>query len=141
MADKQSTKAPQPPLPPISKWGPVVAVAWLIPGAGHFMLQRRVRAALLSGSVIVMFVFGLLMRGAIFEPQSGDLLTTVIYTGGYLANICSGILFLLTRWLGYDAVDQAGHVIDYGTKFLAAAGLLNVLAVIDAFEIAAGRKD
>jgi hypothetical protein len=53
----------------------------------------------------------------------------------------SGILYLLTNWLGYNQVDVAGHVHDYGTKFLVAAGLLNVLAMVDAFEIATGKKD
>lgn len=51
-----------------------------------------------------------------------------------------GILYFLTVWLGYTQPDVAGHVHDYGTKFLVAAGLLNVLAMVDAFEIAAGRK-
>ena len=42
---------------------------------------------------------------------------------------------------GYEAPDVAGHTVDYGTKFLVAAGLFNVLAIVDAFEIAVGRKD
>jgi hypothetical protein len=44
-------------------------------------------------------------------------------------------------WLGYSQPDQAGHVHDYGTKFLVTAGLLNILAMVDAYEIAARRKD
>lgn len=92
-------------------------------------------------SVTSMFLCGLMMRGAMFQPQSGDLLTTLINTGGFIGDICSGILYLLTVWLGYNVPDMAGHVHDYGTKFLVTAGLLNVLAMVDAFEIAAGRKD
>jgi hypothetical protein len=42
--------------------------------------------------------------------------------------------------LGYNQPDAAGHVHDYGTKFLVTAGLLNILAMVDAFEIAAKRK-
>jgi hypothetical protein len=78
---------------------------------------------------------------ALFSPQSGDLLTTVIYYGGFFGNLMSGILYFLTVWLGYAQPDVAGHVHDYGTKFLVAAGLLNLLAMVDAFEIATGRKD
>ena len=52
-----------------------------------------------------------------------------------------GILYLLSVWLGYNQPDMAGHVHDYGTKFLVTAGLLNVLAMVDVFEIATGRKD
>ncbi len=93
------------------------------------------------GSVAIMFLLGLLMRGAMFQPQTGDLLTTIIYLGGFLADLASGLFYLLTSWMGYNQPDVAGHVHDYGTKFLAGAGLLNVLAMVDAFEIATGRKD
>jgi hypothetical protein len=81
------------------------------------------------------------MRGACFEPQTGDLLTTLIYTGGNFANKMVGLPYFLATWLGYNQPDVAGHVHDYGTKFLAGAGLLNVLALVDAYEIATGKKD
>ena len=60
---------------------------------------------------------------------------------GIIGNVCSEILYLLRVWLGYNQPDVAGHVHDYGTKFLVTAGLLNILAMVDALEIAAGRKD
>ena len=88
-----------------------------------------------------MFLLGLMMRGALFSPQTGDLLTTVIYVGGFLGNVLAGIPYFLTQMLGYAQPDMAGHVHDYGTKFLVAAGMLNVLGMVDAFEIATGRKD
>lgn len=134
-------KKPKTPLPPVGKWLPPLALGWLIPGGGHLLLHRRGRGALLALSVLAMFVFGLMMRGTMFEPQTGDLLTTIIYCGGFLGNLASGILYLLSVWLGYAQPDVAGHVHDYGTKFLVAAGLLNVLAMVDAFEIAVGKKD
>jgi hypothetical protein len=129
------------PMPPLSRWVPAVALGWLIPGGGHFLLKRSGRGALLLASVTSMFVCGLMMRGAMFQPQSGDLLTILINTGGFIGDLCSGILYLLSVWLGYTQPDMAGHVHDYGTKFLVTAGLLNVLAIVDAFEIAVGRKD
>jgi len=128
-------------LPPASRWAPAVILAWLIPGGGHFLLKRPGRGAVLAACVVSMFLLGLMMRGALFSPQTGDILTTVIYVGGFIANVLSGALYLLTNWLGYNQVDVAGHVHDYGTKFLVAAGLLNLLAMVDAFEIATGRKD
>jgi hypothetical protein len=126
---------------PAGKWLPVVALAWLIPGGGHFLLKRPGRGAILAGSVALMFLLGLMMRGAMFQWQTGDLLTTVIYCGGFIGDLMSGVFFLLARAFGYDQVDMAGHVHDYGTKFLVGAGLLNILAMVDAFEIATGRKD
>jgi len=133
-------KRPKEPMPPLQVWVPPVAVGWLVPGGGHFLLGRRGRAALLAVSVTCMFLAGLMMRGAMFQPQSGDLLTILINCGGFLGDVASGILYLATIWLGYAQPDVAGHVHDYGTKFLVTAGLLNVLAMVDAYEIAAGRK-
>ena len=133
-AEKQQTASPQ-------SWLKVVAVSWLVPGAGHFMLKRSGRGGLLMGSVVLTFLFGLLMRGTMFHPQTGDVLTTVIYCGGFLGDLANGLLYLVTTWFGYSQPDMAGHVHDYGTKFLVAAGLLNILAMIDAYEIATGKKD
>ena len=129
------------PMPPLGTWLPAVALGWLVPGGGHFLLKRTGRGALLLVSITSMFLCGLLMRGALFEPQTGDLLTTLINTGGFVGDLCNGVLYLLTVWLGYSQPDVAGHVHDYGTKFLVTAGLLNVLAMVDVFEIAAGRKE
>jgi hypothetical protein len=128
------------PMPPLGAWVPAVALGWLIPGGGHFLLKRNGRGALLLVSITLMFVCGLMMQGAMFQPQSGDLLTTLINTGGFIGNLCAGILYLLSVWFGYNQPDMAGHVHDYGTKFLVTAGLLNVLAMVDVYEIAAGRK-
>ena len=125
---------------PISAWLPAVALAWLVPGGGHMLLKRQGRAALLMASVTPMFLFGLFMRGSMFTPQSGDLLTILINYGGFVGDMASGILYLLATWMGYNQPDIAGHVYDYGTKFLVSAGLLNVLAMVDVYEIAAGKK-
>jgi uncharacterized protein DUF6677 len=126
---------------PNGNWVPAVALAWLIPGGGHFFLKRPGRGAALAASVAILFLLGLMMRGALFTPQRGDLLTMVIYYGGFVGDLLSGVLYFLTVWLGYSQPDMAGHVHDYGTKFLVAAGLLNLLAMVDAFEIATGKKD
>lgn len=126
---------------PVRSWPTIVGAAWLVPGAGHFLLKRYGRGGLMLISVVIMFLFGLMMRGAMFHPQRGDVLTTIIYCGGFLGDLSSGLLYLMTTWLGYAQPDMAGHVHDYGTKFLVAAGLLNVLAIVDAYEIATGKKD
>ncbi len=135
-------KKPKEPMPPLAVWGPAVGLGWLVPGGGHFLLKRYWRAALLAFAVTGMYLFGLMMRGALFQPQRGvDLLTTLIQYGGFLGNLASGILYFLSVWLGYAQPDVPGAVHDYGTKFLVTAGLLNVLAMVDAYEIAVGKKD
>ena len=135
-----NAKPPKEPLPPLTVWLPAVAVGWIIPGGGHFLLKHRGRGILLLAAITSMFLCGLMMRGVMFQPQSGDLLTTLINTGGFVGDLASGILYLLSVWVGYNQQDVPGAVHDYGTKFLVTAGLLNILAMVDAFEIAAGRK-
>jgi len=137
----ESTTAASAPLPAAGKLVPVLLLAWLVPGGGHFLQKRSARGAILLASVASMFLLGLMMRGAMFQPQTGDLLTTVIYVGGFLSNLASGLLYFITTWLGYNQPDVAGHVHDYGTKFLVAAGLLNILGMVDAYDIAVGKKD
>ena len=138
MATENEPKAPAPSVGTLAR---VLALGWLVPGGGHLLLKRNGRGVLLLLAVTGMFACGVMMRGAMFQPQTGDLLTTVINTGGFLGDIASGLLYLLSVWLGYNQPDMAGHVHDYGTKFLVTAGLLNLLAMVDAYEIAAGRKD
>jgi hypothetical protein len=135
MAQKETAAAISPGV-----WLPAVLVGWLIPGGGHFLLKHRIRAALIGGSVVVMFLLGLGMRGAMFVPQQGDLLTTLINYGGFVGNLCTGLLYFISTWMGYAQPDVAGHVHDYGTKFLVSAGLLNILSMVDAYELAVGKK-
>ena len=122
-------------------WVTPVLVGWFLPGGGHFLLKKRGRALLLFSSITLLFLFGLMMRGSMFHPESGDLLTTVINYGGFLGNLAAGVLYLLAVMLGYAPPESAGFTHDYGTKFLVTAGLLNILAVVDAYEIASGKKE
>jgi len=119
-----------------------IVLAWLVPGLGHFTLGRRGRAALIFCTVAASFAVGLLMRGPMFQVSSnGDLLSRLIQYGGFIADLSSGLFYFLTVWFGYAAPEQAGHNPDYGSKFLVAAGLLNILAIVDAYEINNGQKE
>jgi len=137
--EKTEEKAEKEPVS-IRVWAPAVALGWLVPGGGHLLLKRTGRGVLLLAAITTMFLCGLMMRGTMFTPQGDDLLTVLINWGGWVGNVSSGILYLMSVWLGYAQPDVAGAVHDYGTKFLVTAGLLNLLAMADAFEIARGRK-
>ena len=128
--------------PPLSVWILPVLAAWIIHGAGHFMLKKVGRGALLFASVLLMFLFGLFMRGMMFTPEKGaDYLTSLINYGGFICNLAAGGMYLLAAMFGYSQPDMPGDVHDYGTKFLVTAGLMNILAMVDAYEIATGKKD
>lgn len=119
-----------------------VVLAWLVPGAGHLLLGRRGRALIIFVTVLVTFALGLLMRGPLFQTGApGDVLSRLIQWGGFFGDVASGLVYFIVVWLGYGPPDQASHNADYGSKFLVAAGLLNILAMVDTYEIAKGEKD
>jgi hypothetical protein len=114
----------------------VLILGWLLPGAGHLMLRKWYRALLLFVSVIAMFVLGILMQGKVYSPNTGDILDML----GFVGDVGSGILYFAAQILdlGRGAIHIA--VADYGTKFIIVAGLLNIMAAIDAHHIAIGKK-
>ncbi len=127
---------------PISAWIVPVLAAWIIPGGGHFLQKKTGRGILILASVAGMFLFGLAMQGMMFTPERGDILTTLINYGGFVCDLASGLFYFAAAVVfGYNVPDMAGDVHDYGTKFLVTAGLLNILAMVDAYEITIGKKD
>jgi hypothetical protein len=109
---------------------------WLIPGAGHLIQKRWVRGILIFVSVTVMFFCGLGMKGKVYGFNLGDLLDML----GFVGDFGNGLLYFAARTMdwGEGAIFRA--TADYGTKFLVCAGLLNVIAAIDAHHIAIGKK-
>jgi hypothetical protein len=124
-----------------SPWTTVL-LAWLVPGLGHFLLGRKGRAVIIFCVVIVSFSVGLAMHGPMFQPSGiGDILTRLIEAAGFVGDIAAGAIYFIAVGLGYWPPDQPTHTADYGSKFLVAAGVLNVLAIVDAYEIATRQKD
>lgn len=119
-----------------------VLLAWLVPGSGHLLLRKYGRAAIIFVTVAVTFCVGLLAHGPMFHPGEGqDVLSRLIQYGGFIGDLCNGFFYFLATWFGYSAPDVAGYSPDYGSKLLVAAGLLNILAMVDAYEIATRQKD
>ena len=112
------------------------ALGWLIPGAGHLIQKRWIRGLLLMVSIISMFALGIAMEGKVYKPNTGDLLDIL----GFVGDIGAGGLYILSQMLDWGHAAIAFAVADYGTKFIVVAGLLNVMAAVDAYHIARGRK-
>ncbi len=112
------------------------AAGWLVPGLGHLLLGRRWRALILFASIATMFALGLAMQGQFFSTSSGSYLQTL----GYYGELCVGLAMPAARFFGYAGGDPFFVSSDFGTAYLVAAGMLNVLAVLDCFDIAMGRK-
>lgn len=113
---------------------PLIA-GWLFPGAGHFLLRKWGRGALLCASILGMFVLGLMMKGKLYTGAQ-DILDML----GFVGDLGTGLLFFIGRVFGLGADQVTVTTADYGTKFIVVAGLLNVIAAVDAHNIRTGRK-
>jgi TM2 domain-containing membrane protein YozV len=114
----------------------IALAAWLVPGLGHFLLGRTGRAILFFIAVGGLAMTGFQMRGNVFSSHYSDLFGMV----GYLTDMASGVFYLLARLVERAGPDVSRAAGDYGTRFIATAGVVNLVAVIDAYEIAAGRR-
>jgi hypothetical protein len=112
------------------------AVGWLIPGAGHLIQRRWIRGLLLLVSIAAMFVLGLLMQGHIYKANGGDILDML----GFIGDLGAGGMYIVTLAMNAGQGAIAFAIADYGTKFMIVAGLLNFIAVADAYHIAIGKK-
>ena len=131
------------------------ALAWLLPGAGHFFLGRRRRGLAFLGIVLTTYLVGLGLDGRAYLADREHPLTAL----ATFANVGIGPLDLLQRHATYDrfvwllppgparepllaamrARVRSRHS-DYGSAFLLTAGLMNLLLILDAYDIAVGRK-
>jgi hypothetical protein len=113
---------------------PLIA-GWLVPGAGHFLLRKWGRGALLAASILGMFVLGLAMQGKLYA-NAHDILDVL----GLAGDLGNGLLYILSRAAGLGADQVQLTTADYGTRFIVVAGLLNVIAAVDAHNLRTGRK-
>lgn len=113
---------------------PLIA-GWLVPGAGHFLLRRWGRGALLSASIVGMFAMGIAMQGKLYAGAH-DILDML----GFAGDLGNGLLYVVSRAAGWGADQVTQTTGDYGTRFIVVAGLLNVIAAVDAHNLRTGRK-
>ena len=114
-----------------------VAVAgWLVPGLGHALQRMWGRAFVVFVAVGLLVLAGASMRGNVFTSNGNDAFDTL----GYIADLGTGSFYFLARAMERAGADVSHAGGDYGTRFLATAGVLNLLAALHAFEVARGRK-
>jgi hypothetical protein len=133
---------PPPSIPAAPRTNPLVLVlpaviaAWAVPGLGHLILHRPGRAMLFFAAVGGLAISGYAMRGNVFPLHSSDPFGAL----GFLADAGSGVFYLLARVFEAAGPDVSRAAGDYGTRFIAAAGIVNILSAFDACEIASGRR-
>lgn len=100
------------------------------------MQKRWIRGFLLMGSIVIMFVLGLLAQGRVYRPNGGDILEIL----GFIGDVGAGGLYIVCRVLDLGHTVVAHATADYGSKYIIVAGLLNFISVADAYHIAIGKK-
>ena len=124
---------------PVSGRSPYLAMilAWLIPGLGHYYLGLRRRAGAFAVIIVVTFVLGLSFQGRLYSVEQGQPLTIL----ATFAVFGTGLLNLAARLFSENPGGTILSVTyEYGCAYLLTAGLMNLLLVLDAWDIATGRK-
>ena len=112
-------------------------LAYLVPGAGHFFLGHRRRALAFFLIIVALFLMGLWLEAMLYTfANSRRELIGILATIGSMG---SGTLYLFGRMFG-PAGDIRSLTFEYGRMFTLTAGLMNLLLVLDCYDIAVGRK-
>ena len=112
-------------------------LAWMVPGAGHFYLGRRGRALAFAAIVFVSLAMGCALQGRLWQVIPNQPLS-ILATLGSMG--MGAAYFVLRYLLSYEGVITE-QSFEYGSAFILTAGLMNLLLVLDAWDIARGKKD
>jgi hypothetical protein len=108
----------------------------LVPGLGHALLKKWDRTVVFFLSITALFILGLRLDARLFGPDFGDLFAIL----KFIADAGSGLIYWVSWMQGLGPGNPSAYSYDFGNVFVYAAGLLNMLVVVDAFDIAMGRK-
>lgn len=111
-------------------------LGWLIPGAGHLLTRHWIRATILFLSITGMFAIGLAANGHLYAPNTHNIIEFLAFFG----DLGAGGLFIVAKLLGFGNTVVTVVSSDYGTMFAVVAGLLNIVAAVDAHNLRIGRK-
>lgn len=128
--------------PQVRRHNPVAAagialIGWLVPGLGHVLAGRWGRGAIYFLTVAALAITGFLQGGFVFSPHFTDAFSLL----GFLADIGAGVFYFAAKIFEFGGPDIARAAGDYGTRFIATAGVLNMLIALDAYALAIGEKD
>jgi hypothetical protein len=108
----------------------------LIPGLGHALLRKWDRSIVFFACISLMLFIGIRLDGRLFPPIFEDIFSTL----KFIADAGLGLLYWLPRFWGQGGGDPKAYTYDYANVFIYVAGLLNMLVIVDVFDIAMGRK-
>lgn len=114
----------------------IFTLSWLVPGLGHFLQKRRIKAICFFFGILALLLLGILMQGRFYGLKPFHPLLVL----GFIGDLGNGIFFILFQLMGWAGGDLKSATFHYGTTYLSVAGLLNYLIALNAFDIAKGRR-
>ncbi|HVP89685.1 MAG TPA: DUF6677 family protein [Terriglobales bacterium] len=111
-------------------------LGWAVPGLGHAVQKKYVRAALFFVAILAMTGMGLAMGGRVYPFQTDNPLTIL----AFFADIGNGLFYVLARLFAWGPGQLERATFEFGTAYIAGAGLLNFLVALDAYDIAVGKR-
>jgi len=129
-------EAYEPPYPKRAKFI-APALAWFVPGAGHLYLQRYGKAGAFFSLVSFSLLIGFIFDGKLYTPIEGDLFSYL----GTFASVGTGVAYFILHPFAFSHGDLLSPCNEYGNRFILTAGIMNLLLMLDAFDIAIGRKE
>jgi len=117
-----------------------MVLAYLVPGAGHFYLGYRARAAVFFAIVVILFTLGLAIDGSLYTVSDSLSTGSLLKLLASFGSIGAGLAYFVAAAMGPHG-DVRSITFEYGTTFTLTAGLMNLLLMLDCFDIATGRKE
>jgi hypothetical protein len=114
----------------------ILLLSWLVPGLGHLLQKRALKAVVFFCGILSLLAMGLLMKGKFYDTSVLHPLLLL----GFLGDLGNGVFFFIIQLNHWAAGDIKTVTFHYGTAYLAAAGLLNYLVALNAFDLAKGKK-
>jgi len=108
----------------------------LVPGLGHALLRKWDRAIVFFGCIGIMMGLGIYLDGRLFNPNFEEIISTL----KFVAEVGAGLFYWIPWLQGAGMGDPTAYTYDYANIFIYVAGLLNMLVIVDVFDIALGRK-
>jgi len=136
MAEPAKVTTARTPAPDRASAALPCAVAWLLPGGGHFMLGQNRKALVFFLVLTFMYVIGLLFGGRIFPIGTTEPLVFL----AALSEWATGLPRMAAAIGGFGQGIVTAVTYEYGNTFLIVAGLLNALVILDSYDVATGRK-
>lgn len=114
-------------------------LGWVVPGGGHWYLGKRGRASIFLTVVVVLLVLGVCLDGQIYQVKKDQPLT-VLASFASMGNGPAHFVLRHSGWTSEGRGDNRSPFYEFGNTFILVAGLLNMLIILDAYDVGVGYK-